>query len=121
MIEDVRYGLRQLRKNPGFATVAILTLALGIGAAAAMFGLIQGVLLPPPPYADPARIVLLAQLGTAAEKFDDPSVFRRFVVATLVVAEQAERLQRFHRPLRSAGLFRAKPVTAIDAVLQPLI
>ena len=59
MTDDVRFALRQLRKNPGFATIAIVTLALGIGAAAAMFGLIQGVLLSPPPYAHPDRLVLL--------------------------------------------------------------
>jgi putative ABC transport system permease protein len=59
MIEDVRYALRQLRKNPGFAAAAVITLGLGIGAAAAMFGLIQGVLLSPPPYADPGRLVLI--------------------------------------------------------------
>ena len=44
MIHDVRFAFRQLRKNPAFATVAVITLGLGIGAAAAMFGLIQGVL-----------------------------------------------------------------------------
>ena len=60
MIEDVRYALRQLLKNPGFAAAAVITLGLGIGAAAAMFGLIQGVLLTPPPYADPDRLVLVS-------------------------------------------------------------
>ena len=60
MIDDARFALRQLRKNPGFAAVAITTLGLGIGAAAAMFGLIQGVLLSPPPYDDPGRVVLVS-------------------------------------------------------------
>src|SRR4051812_2392341 len=59
MIDDVRYALRQLRKSPAFAAAAIVTLALGIGAAAAMFGLIQGVLLSRPPYAVPDRLVLV--------------------------------------------------------------
>jgi putative ABC transport system permease protein len=60
MRDDIRSGIRQLLKNPGFALVAIATLALGIGAASAMFGLIQGVLLSPPPYADPDRLVLIS-------------------------------------------------------------
>src|SRR6478609_6042799 len=59
MIDDIRYGFRQLYKNPGFAAVSVITLALGIGAAAAMFGLIQGVLLSPPPYVQPDRLVLV--------------------------------------------------------------
>lgn len=61
MVEDVRYAWRQARKAPGFAVAAITTLALGIGAAAAMFVLIQGVLLSPPPYANPDRLVFLTQ------------------------------------------------------------
>ncbi len=54
---DIRYGLRALRRNPGFAAVAILSLALGIGATVAMFSLIYAVLLHPFPYADADRIV----------------------------------------------------------------
>jgi putative ABC transport system permease protein len=64
MIDDFRFALRQLRKNPGFGAIAVTTLALGIGAAAAMFGLIQGVLLSPPPYADPDRVVLISPART---------------------------------------------------------
>lgn len=60
MIDDLRFAVRQLRKNAAFSTIAIVTLALGIGASAAMFGLIQGVLLSPPPYADPDRVVLVS-------------------------------------------------------------
>jgi predicted permease len=54
---DLRYGLRALRRNPGFAAVAVLSLALGIGATTAMFSLIYAVLLHPFPYADAARIM----------------------------------------------------------------
>ena len=61
MVEDVRYAARQAWKAPGFSLAAITTLALGIGAAAAMFVLIQGVLLSPPPYANPDRLVFLTQ------------------------------------------------------------
>jgi putative ABC transport system permease protein len=70
MRDDIRYAIRQLYKNPGFALVAIATLALGIGAASAMFGLIQGVLLSPPPYADPDRLVLLTPARTDGQPYE---------------------------------------------------
>src|SRR5258708_31059391 len=54
--EDARYGLRMLRKNPGFAIVAILSLALGIGATTALFSVVYGVLGNPYPYANSDRI-----------------------------------------------------------------
>jgi predicted permease len=56
---DIRYGLRGLRRNPGFATVAVLSLALGIGSTTAMFSLIYAVLLNPFPYAGADRIMNL--------------------------------------------------------------
>jgi len=54
---DIRYGLRALRRSPGFAAVAVLSLALGVGATTAMFSLIYAVLLHPFPYADADRIM----------------------------------------------------------------
>ena len=70
--DDFRYALRQLRKNPGFAAVAVLTLALGLGANSAIFSVIDAVLLRPLPFHAPSRLVVVKP--TAPGRRDDIGV-----------------------------------------------
>src|SRR5688572_479147 len=69
---DLRYGWRQLLKNPGFAAMAVLTLGLGIGANTAIFSVINGVLLKPLPYANGDRLLLIEQSASLANQPNFP-------------------------------------------------
>ena len=69
LLQDLRYSLRTLRRMPGFAAVALLTLALGSGATTVMFTVINGVLLKPLPYDEPDRLVMLQEKTEKANQF----------------------------------------------------
>src|SRR5579859_6138940 len=70
MLRDMQFAIRMLRKQPGFSLIAALTLALGIGATAAVFSLIQGVLLTPPPYEKPGQLMLIPTKRVDGQKMD---------------------------------------------------
>jgi putative ABC transport system permease protein len=61
LLEDMRYAIRSLRRSPGFAVVAVTTLALGIGATTTMFSVVQGTLLSPLPYPNSERLIVVAE------------------------------------------------------------
>ena len=72
MVRELRFAIRMLLKQPGFSLIAALTLALGIGATSAVFSLIQGVLLTPPPYQKPEQLMLVPTARTDGQKMDSP-------------------------------------------------
>ena len=74
LARDLRFSLRTLRRTPGFTVIAILVMALGIGANVALFTVVRGVLLKPLPFHDPDRLVMLYEAGLHEDDTAGPNV-----------------------------------------------
>ncbi|HUQ82142.1 MAG TPA: ABC transporter permease [Gemmatimonadaceae bacterium] len=85
--KDIRYGFHSLLMNPGFALIAILTLAIGIGATTAIFSVVNGVLLQPLPLRDPARLVMVWE-----RQYDEPDTNRNVSPANFLEWAKESRL-----------------------------
>ena len=110
LLQDLRYGLRMLGKNPGFTAVAVLTLALGIGANTAVFSLINTILLRPLPYRTPSELAVVSEtvpqmggdleVGMAAGEYLDYRDRNRSFVQTGAYEDAGFNLTGEGNPLR---------------------
>ncbi|HEY6464703.1 MAG TPA: ABC transporter permease [Candidatus Acidoferrales bacterium] len=94
LIQDIRFALRMLRKNPGFTTVAVLTLALGIGANTAIFSAVNGIVLKPLPYADASQLVSIEGVRLYGSRMEatatfTPDVWNEMKKQTPAIAQMA--------------------------------
>ncbi|HXU35377.1 MAG TPA: ABC transporter permease [Blastocatellia bacterium] len=132
LLADIRYGSRMLIKRPGFTAVAIVTLALGIGANVAIFSVVNAVLLNPLPYANPSELTVIWLQHPTTNQFQQPASFPDFsdwqaqsrsferLVATRTVAvnltdgDEPERVTGARVSAGFISMFRATPVAGRD-------
>src|SRR5207247_221132 len=127
-MNDLKFAIRQLLKNPGFTAVAVLTLALGIGANTAIFSAINGVLLKPLPYSEPGQLVMVYEDETGdgrglnavaggvftdwkeqATSFESLSVISG-IDMNLTGGEQLERVSGIQVSANFLNILRVKPM-----------
>ena len=124
--QDVKYGARMLLKSPGFTIVAVLTLALGIGANSAIFSVVNGILLRPLPYPDAGQLVFLTEwsqqvpnMSFSVENFKDVRDQNKVFDALVATRNQNYVLTGLQEPERlsgrqaTSGLFKTLGVTPI--------
>jgi putative ABC transport system permease protein len=128
LLQDIRFGMRMLRKSPGFSAVAVVVLALGIGSTAAIFSVVDRVLLHPLPYRDSDRIVVLAQTARSTGMGDasSPANYLDWVAENHVFSEMAasrgwqanltggDRPERIRTTMTTASFF---PLFGINPML----
>ena len=117
LVQDVKYGTRTLVKNPGFATLAILTLGLGIGANTAIFSVINGVLLKPLPYDNGDRLVIVQQTTPLANQPNFGVSIKEFYTIAMQLAS-FDGLVEFHQ-MNFDLLRRGEPDRVAAGVVSP--
>ena len=124
LLQDLRFALRLLTKSPSFTLIAVLTLALGIGANTAIFTVVNAVLLRPLPFQDPSRLVLIAEkssfpvISTSFQNFSDwrdqSTSFERMqaVRSAAITLTGAGEPERLNIQMATAGLFSMLGINA---------